>query len=171
MDFTNLKKTDPVCYGFVMAEMKRQEESLELIPSECSTSLSVIESLGSPLTNKYSEGYSRARYYGGNEVIDEVETLAIERAKQAFPGTVHANVQPYSGSPANFAVYNALLEPGDTILGLALSQGGHLTHGHQVSASAKYFNAVQYGLTADGYIDLEEVEALTIEHKPKIIFV
>lgn len=171
MNFENLQKTDPVCYGFVMAEMKRQEESLELIPSECSTSLSVIESLWSPLTNKYSEGYSKARYYGGNEVIDGVETLAIERAKQAFPGVAHANVQPYSGSPANFAVYNALLEPGDTILGLALSQGWHLTHGHQVSASAKYFNAIQYGLTPDGYIDLEEVERLAVEHKPKIIVV
>ncbi len=171
MNFDNLKATDPVCYGFVMDEMKRQEESLELIPSECSTSLSVIESLGSPLTNKYSEWYSKARYYGGNEVIDQVETLAIERAKQAFPGIAHANVQPYSGSPANFAVYNALLEPGETILGLALSQWGHLTHGHQVSASSKYFNAIQYGLDENGYIDLEEVERLAIEHKPKIIVV
>ncbi len=171
MNFENLKTTDPLCYGFVMDEMKRQEESLELIPSECSTSLSVIESLGSPLTNKYSEGYSKARYYGWNEVIDKVETLAIERAKQAFPGVVAANVQPYSGSPANFAVYNALLEPGDTILGLALSQWGHLTHGHQVSASAKYFNAIQYGLNSEGYIDLDEVEKMAMEHKPKIIVV
>ena len=171
MNFDNLKKTDPLCYGFVMDEMKRQEESLELIPSECSSSLSVIESLGSPLTNKYSEWYAKARYYGWNEVIDAVETLAIERAKLAFPGIVHANVQPYSGSPANFAIYNALLEPGDTILGLALSQGWHLTHGHKVSASSKYFNAIQYGLNDEGYIDLDEVEAMAVEHKPKIIVV
>ena len=171
MNFENLQKTDPLAHSLVMAEMKRQEESLELIPSECTTSLSVIESLWSPLTNKYSEWYANARYYGGNEVIDQVETLAIERAKKVFPGIVHANVQPYSWSPANFAVYNALLEPGDTILGLALSQWGHLTHGHQVSASSKYFNAIQYGLDENGYINLKEVEEMALKHKPKIIVV
>lgn len=171
MNFDNLKKTDTVCYDLVMEEMERQEDSLELIPSECLASLSVIESLWSPLTNKYSEWYSKKRYYAWNEVIDKVETLAIERAKLAFPWIVSANVQPYSGSPANLAIYNALLEPGDTILWLALSQGWHLTHGHKVSASAKFFNAVQFWLTPEWYIDLEEVEALAIEHKPKVIVV
>lgn len=171
MNFENLQQTDPLAHSFVIAEMKRQEESLELIPSECTASLSVIEALWSPLTNKYSEWYANARYYGGNEVIDQVESLAIERAKKAFPGIVHANVQAYSGSPANFAVYNALLEPGDTILGLALSQWGHLTHGHQVSASSKYFNALQYGLDENGYINLKEVEKMALKHKPKIIVV
>ncbi len=111
MDFDHLKKTDPESYALLMKEIARQEDGLELIPSECIASLSVIEALGSPLTNKYSEGYPGKRYYGGNEVIDEIERLAIARAKMAFPGTVHANVQPYSGSPANLAVYNAVCEP------------------------------------------------------------
>ncbi len=171
MNFDNLQQTDPLCFNLIQEETKRQESSLELIPSECTASLSVIEALGSPLTNKYSEWYARKRYYGGNEVIDKVELLAIERAKKAFPGVAHVNVQPYSGSPANMAILNALCEKDDTILGLALSQGGHLTHWHKVSATAKFFNAVQYGLTKEGYIDLEEVEALAIEHKPKVIIV
>ena len=171
MNFDNLKKTDKICYGLVMEEMKRQEDTLELIPSECVASLSTIEALWSPFTNKYSEWYAKKRYYAGNEVVDTVELLAIERAKKAFPGIVHANVQPYSGSPANLAIYNALLEPWDTILGLALSQGWHLTHWHKVSASSKFFNAVQYGLTEEWYIDLEEVEKLALEHKPKVIVV
>ena len=171
MNFENLQKSDPLCYELIQEETVRQESSLELIPSECTASLSVIEALWSPLTNKYSEWYARKRYYGGNEVIDKVELLAIERAKKAFPGVAHVNVQPYSGSPANMAILNALCEKDDTILGLALSQGGHLTHGHKVSATAKFFNAVQYGLDKDGYINLEEVEALAIEHKPKVIIV
>ena len=171
MNFDNLKRTDKVCYDLVIEEMERQEDSLELIPSECLASLSTIEALWSPFTNKYSEWYAKKRYYAWNEVVDKVETLAIERAKKAFPWIVHANVQPYSWSPANLAIYNALLEPGDTILWLALSQGWHLTHGHKVSASAKFFNAVQFWLTPDGYIDLEEVEALALEHKPKVIVV
>ncbi|MCH2189162.1 serine hydroxymethyltransferase [Candidatus Gracilibacteria bacterium] len=171
MNFENLQQTDPLCYQLMIDEMQRQEESLELIPSECIASLSTIEALGSPLTNKYSEGYAGARYYGGNEVIDEVEQLAIERAKQAFPGVKHVNVQAYSGSPANMAIYNGLCEAGDTILGLSLSQGGHLTHGHKVSATSKFFNAVQFGLNTDGYIDLEEVERLAHEHNPKVIVV
>lgn len=171
MNFDNLKNTDPLCFDLIQEETKRQESSLELIPSECTASLSVIEALGSPLTNKYSEWYAHKRYYGWNEVIDKVELLAIERAKKAFPGVAHVNVQPYSGSPANMAILNALCEKDDTILGLSLSQGGHLTHGHKVSATAKFFNAVQYGLTKEGYIDLEEVEALAIEHKPKVIIV
>ena len=171
MNFDNLKNTDPLCFDLIQEETKRQESSLELIPSECTASLSVIEALGSPLTNKYSEWYARKRYYGWNEVIDKVELLAIERAKKAFPGVAHVNVQPYSGSPANMAILNALCEKDDTILGLALSQGGHLTHGHKVSATAKFFNAIQYGLTKEWYIDLEQAEALAIEHKPKVIIV
>ncbi|QFR38605.1 serine hydroxymethyltransferase [Candidatus Gracilibacteria bacterium 28_42_T64] len=171
MNFENLQKTDPTCYDFVMDEMERQETSLELIPSECIASLSTIEALGSPFTNKYSEGYANKRYYGGNEVVDKVELLAIERAKQAFPGVAHANVQAYSGSPANLAVYNAICDAGETIMGLSLSQGGHLTHGHPVSATSKFFNAVQYGLNKEGYIDLEEVESLALKHKPKVIVV
>ncbi len=171
MNFDNLKQTDPLCYDFIVRETKRQEECLEMIPSECIASLSVIEALWSPFTNKYSEGYAKKRYYAWNEIVDEVELLAIERAKKAYPWIVHANVQPYSGSPANFAVFNALMEPGDTMLGLALSQWGHLTHWHKVSTSAKYFNAVQFGLKPDGYIDLEEVETLAVEHKPKVIVV
>lgn len=171
MNFENLIKTDPTCYNLIQDEIKRQETSLELIPSECSASLSVIEALWSPLTNKYSEWYPHKRYYGWNDVIDKIELLAIERAKLAFPGVVHVNVQAYSGSPANMAILNALCEKDDTILGLSLSQGGHLTHGHKVSATSKFFNAVQYGLTKQGYIDLDEVEALAIEHKPKVIIV
>lgn len=171
MNFENLKKTDPTCYGFVVDEMERQETSLELIPSECVASLSVIEALWSPFTNKYSEWYAKKRYYGWNEVVDKVELLAIERAKKAFPGVAHVNVQAYSGSPANMAILNAVCDSWDTILGLALSQGWHLTHGHKVSATSKFFNAVQYGLTPEGYIDLEEVERLAMEHKPKVIIV
>ncbi|PID86349.1 serine hydroxymethyltransferase [Candidatus Gracilibacteria bacterium] len=171
MNFDNLKKTDKVCYDFIQEEIQRQETSLELIPSECIASLSTIEALGSPFTNKYSEGYAKKRYYGGNDIVDKVELLAIERAKLAFPGVAHVNVQAYSGSPANMAIYNAICDAGDTILGLSLSQGGHLTHGHKVSASSKFFNAIQYGLNKDGYIDLDEVERLALEHKPKLIIV
>ena len=171
MNFDNLKKTDKIAYGLIMAEMNRQETSLDIIPSECLASISVIEALWSPLTNKYSEWYVNKRYYWWNEIIDQVETLAIERAKKAFPWVAHVNVQPYSGSPANMAIYNALCDAWDTILGLALSQGGHLTHWHKVSATSKFFNAVQYWLNKDWFIDLEEVERLAIEHKPKVIVV
>ena len=171
MNFDNLQKTDPVCFDLIQEETQRQESSLELIPSECTASLSVIEALGSPLTNKYSEWYAQKRYYGWNEVIDKVELLAIQRAKKAFPGVAHVNVQAYSGSPANMAILNALCEKDETIMGLSLSQGGHLTHGHKVSATAKFFNAIQYGLTKEGYIDLKQAEALAIEHKPKVIIV
>ncbi|USN57937.1 MAG: serine hydroxymethyltransferase [Candidatus Peribacteria bacterium] len=170
MNFENLQKTDPVCHQFVLDEIERQETSLELIPSECIASLSVIEALGSPFTNKYSEGYAKKRYYGGNDVVDQVELLAIERAKEVF-GVAHVNVQPYSGSPANLAVYNAVCEVGDTTMGLGLTDGGHITHGLSVSATAKYFNPVLYGLREDGYIDLEQVERLALEHKPKLIWV
>ena len=171
MNFENLKKTDKTAYDLIMAEMNRQETSLDIIPSECLASVSVIEALWSPLTNKYSEWYAKKRYYWGNEIIDQVETLAIERAKKAFPWVAHVNVQPYSGSPANMAIYNALCDAWDTILGLALSQGWHLTHWHKVSATSKFFNAVQYWLNKDWFIDLEEVEKLAKEHKPKVIVV
>jgi len=171
MNFENLKKTDKTAYNLIMSEMNRQETSLDIIPSECLASMSVIEALWSPLTNKYSEWYAKKRYYGGNEIIDQVETLAIKRAKTAFPWVVHVNVQPYSGSPANMAIYNALCDAWDTILGLALSQWGHLTHWHKVSATSKFFNAIQYWLKEDGFIDLDEVERLAIEHKPKVIVV
>lgn len=171
MNFDNLQKTDPTCYNLIQDEIVRQESSLELIPSECIASLSVIEALGSPLTNKYSEWYAHKRYYGWNEVIDKVEELAISRAKQAFPGVAHVNVQAYSGSPANMAILNALCEKDDTILGLSLSQGGHLTHGHKVSATSKYFNALQFGLDDQWYINLDEVEKMAMEHKPKVIIV
>lgn len=171
MNFENLKKSDPTCYDLVLEEIERQETSLELIPSECIASLSVIEALWSPFTNKYSEWYAKKRYYGWNEVVDKVELLAIERAKKAFPWVAHVNTQAYSWSPANLAVLNALCNVWDTILWLALSQWGHLTHGHMVSATSKFFNAVQYGLNKEGYIDLEEVEKLAREHKPKVIIV
>ena len=171
MNFENLKKTDKVAYDLIMEEINRQETSLDIIPSECLASLSVIEALWSPFTNKYSEWYAKKRYYWWNNIVDKVETLAIERAKKAFPWVVHVNVQPYSGSPANMAIYNALCDAWDTILGLALSQGWHLTHGHKVSATSKFFNAVQYWLKQDWFIDLEEVERLAIEHKPKVIVV
>lgn len=171
MNFENLKKTDPVCYQFIADEIERQETSLELIPSECIASLSTIEALGSPFTNKYSEWYARKRYYGWNDIVDEVELLTIERAKRAFPWVVHVNVQPYSWSPANLAVYNAVCEVGDTTMGLSLTEWWHLTHGWGVSATAKYFNPVLYWLKEDGYIDLEEVERLALEYKPKLIWV
>lgn len=174
MDFKNylphIAKEDPELHGFILQELERQQTTLELIPSECATSLAVIEALGSVLTNKYSEGYPFKRYYGGNQFVDEVENLAQERAKKLF-GVPHANVQPYSGSPANFAVYHGLCDPGDVTMGLALPDGGHLTHGCPVSATAKYFKAIQYHVKEDGYIDLEEVRALAKEHKPKLIWV
>jgi glycine hydroxymethyltransferase len=170
MNFDNLKKTDPVCYNFVIDEMDRQETSLELIPSECIASLSTIEALWSPFTNKYSEWYAKKRYYWWNDVVDKVELLAIERAKEVF-WVAHANVQPYSGSPANLAVYNAVCDAWDTTMGLSLTEWWHLTHWWKVSATSKYFNPVLYWLKDDGYIDLEEVERLAIEHKPKLIWV
>lgn len=171
MNFEHLMHTDPEAFTLLTREMERQESSLELIPSECIASLSVIEALGSPLTNKYSEWYPWKRYYGGNEVIDMVENLAIARAKQAFPWVVHVNVQPYSWSPANFAVYNALCNPQDTTMGMSLTEWWHLTHGWKASATGKYFSPVLYGLRPDGYIDLEAVERLAHEHRPKLIWV
>ena len=165
----NLKQTDKEIYDLIKAEEKRQTEVLEMIPSENYTSPAVMEALGSVLTNKYSEGYPKKRYYQGNKIVDSVEILAQERAKKLF-GVPHVNVQPYSGSPANTAVYFALLEPfKDKILGLSLAFGGHLTHGAPVSISGKYFGVVPYYLNDKGLIDYDEVERLALKEKPKII--
>ncbi len=152
------------------AELERQRNGLELIPSENFVSLDVLRALGSVLTNKYSEGYPGNRYYGGTEHIDTVEQLAIDRAKKLF-GAEHANVQPLSGAPANIITYSALLEPGDTILGMDLSHGGHLTHGHPVTWMAKLFNFIRYKTTTDGRIDYDEIRRLAKEHQPKLILV
>ncbi len=152
----------------IQAETQRQEDHIELIASENYTSPRVMEAQGSCLTNKYAEGYPGKRYYGGCEYVDQVEVLAIERAKQLF-GAAFANVQPHSGSQANAGVYMALVNPGDTILGMSLAHGGHLTHGAKVNFSGKIYNAVQYGLDENGDIDYAEVERLAREHKPKMI--
>ncbi|MBB5322191.1 serine hydroxymethyltransferase [Marinobacter oulmenensis] len=151
------------------AERNRQEVHIELIASENYTSPRVMEAQGSVLTNKYAEGYPGKRYYGGCEFVDKAEELAIDRAKELF-GAAYANVQPHSGSQANSAVFMALLKPGDTVLGMSLAHGGHLTHGATVNFSGKIYNAVQYGInTETGLIDYDEVEALAVEHKPKMI--
>lgn len=160
---------DPELNDAINAEAERQEHHIELIASENYASPRVMEAQGSVLTNKYAEGYPGKRYYGGCEHVDVVETLAIERAKELF-GADYANVQPHSGSQANAAVYMALIKPGDTMLGMSLADGGHLTHGASVSFSGRIYNAIQYGLKGDtGEIDYEQVEALALEHKPKLI--
>ena len=149
-------------------ERQRQEDHVELIASENYTSPRVLEAQGSVLTNKYAEGYPGKRYYGGCEFVDVAETLAIERAKQLF-GADYANVQPHSGSSANIAVYMALLNPGDTVLGMSLAHGGHLTHGAKVNFSGKIYNAVQYGVDENGLIDYDDVQRLATEHQPKML--
>ncbi len=159
---------DPELFDVMEKEAQRQEEHIELIASENYTSPAVMEAQGSVLTNKYAEGYPGKRYYGGCEYVDVVEQLAIDRAKELF-GADYANVQPHAGSQANSAVYLALLEAGDTILGMSLAHGGHLTHGASVSSSGKLYNAVQYGINEQGLIDYDEVERLAVEHKPKMI--
>jgi len=160
---------DAELWEAMQAEERRQEEHIELIASENHASPRVMEAQGSVLTNKYAEGYPHKRYYGGCEYVDVAEQLAIDRAKEIF-GADYANVQPHSGSQANAAVYMALLEPGDTVLGMSLAHGGHLTHGSKVSFSGKTYNAVQYGLDeSTGEIDYAQVEALAREHKPKMI--
>jgi len=165
----NIADFDPVLWEAMKAEDARQEHHIELIASENYTSPRVIEAQGSQLTNKYAEGYPGKRYYGGCEHVDVIEQLAIDRAKELF-GAKFANVQPHSGSQANGAVYMALCKPGDTILGMSLAHGGHLTHGASVSFSGRIYNAVQYGLnTTTGEIDYDQVEALAKEHKPKMI--
>lgn len=164
-----LKQSDPKVYEIIEAEKQRRREGLEMIPSENHTSLAVLEALGSILTDKYSEGYPGRRYYGGNQFIDQIENLAIERAKKAF-GVPYANVQPYSGSPANTAVYLATCNLGDTIMGQNLPDGGHLTHGWKATLSAKLYKSVPYHVKKDGYINIEEVRSLAREHKPKLIW-
>ncbi|MDH5472920.1 MAG: serine hydroxymethyltransferase [Gammaproteobacteria bacterium] len=165
----SIKGYDDELWGAIEDETRRQEEHIELIASENYTSPRVMEAQGSVLTNKYAEGYPAKRYYGGCEYVDKAEQLAIDRVKQLF-GADYANVQPHSGSQANAAVYMALCEPGDTVLGMSLAHGGHLTHGAKVSFSGKMYNAVQYGLNADtGEVDYDEVERLAKEHKPKMI--
>ncbi len=159
---------DPELAQAIADEAKRQEDHVELIASENYASPRVLEAQGSVLTNKYAEGYPGKRYYGGCEFVDIAEQLAIDRVKQLF-GADYGNVQPHSGSQANQAVYFALLQPGDTILGMSLAHGGHLTHGAKVNASGKLFNAVQYGVNDDGLIDYDEVEKLALEHKPKMV--
>ena len=160
---------DVELFAAIKAEERRQEEHIELIASENYTSPRVMEAQGSVLTNKYAEGYPSKRYYGGCEFVDQAEQLAIDRAKQLF-GADYANVQPHSGSSANLAVYMALCQPGDTVLGMSLADGGHLTHGAKPSFSGKIYHAVQYGLNPDtGEIDYEQVESLAREHKPKMI--
>lgn len=154
----------------IAAETNRQREGLEMIPSENHTSADVLAALGSRLTDKYSEGYPGKRYYGGCEFVDKVENLARDRAKALF-GVSHANVQPYSGSPANMAVYFALADPGDTVMGMALYFGGHMTHGLKVNFSGKWFNSVQYQTGKDGYLDYDAMAELVKEHKPKLIIV
>ncbi|WP_445356610.1 serine hydroxymethyltransferase [Microbulbifer sp. ANSA002] len=164
-----LASYDPEIWEAIREEDSRQEDHIELIASENYTSPQVMEAQGSSLTNKYAEGYPGKRYYGGCEYVDKVETLAIERAKALF-GADYANVQPHSGSQANSAVYQALCAPGDTVLGMSLAHGGHLTHGARVNFSGKIYNAVQYGLNPEtGEVDYEEVERLAQEHKPKMI--
>ncbi len=163
-----VRKTDPEIAGAIEDEMQRQNDHIELIASENWVSKAVMAAMGSPLTNKYAEGYSGKRYYGGCQYIDVIETLAIERAKQLF-GCDYANVQPHSGAQANMAVQFAILKPGDTLMGMNLSQGGHLTHGSPVNFSGSYFNIVPYGVNEDGFIDYDELKALAIKHQPKMI--
>ena len=169
MSYDTIRMSDPELYGAMKSELERQRDHIELIASENFTSRAVMEAMGSHLTNKYAEGYPGARYYGGCEYVDIVEQLAIDRAKELF-GSEHANVQPHSGSQANVAVYLALLKPGDTILGMDLSHGGHLTHGSKASISGKYFNACFYGVDPETEtIDYEKAMQIAGECKPKII--
>lgn len=168
-DFDALRALDPAIADILLRELDRQRGGLQLIASENFTSPSVLTALGSTLTNKYAEGYPGKRYYGGCEVVDEAEVLGIERAKALF-GAEHANLQPHSGANANLAVFGALLQPGDTVLGMALPHGGHLTHGTKVSFSGKWFNAVAYGVNQESEnIDYDQVRDLAREHKPKLL--
>ncbi len=165
----NLKKTDPVIYEAIRNEAKRQHGGLELIASENFTSRAVMEAMGSVMTNKYAEGYPKARYYGGCTFVDEAEITARERCKELF-GCEHVNVQPHSGSQANMAVYMAMLQPGDTVLGMNLAHGGHLTHGHPINFSGKLYNIVPYNVNKETeMIDYDELREIAKEHKPKMI--
>lgn len=163
-----LRKFDPAVADAIDAELRRQEDGIELIASENVVSEAVLAAMGSILTNKYAEGYPGRRYYGGCSCVDVAEDLAISRAKELF-GAEHINVQPHSGAQANLAVYFALLQHGDTVLGMSLSDGGHLTHGSPVNLSGKYYNFISYGVNDDGYLDYDELEKKAIEHRPKLI--
>ena len=163
-----LKQEDTEIYNYIQEEKHRQENNVELIASENFVSEAVLETMGSILTNKYAEGYPGKRYYGGCEFVDKIEKTAIERAKKLF-GAEHANVQPHSGSQANMAVYMAMLKPGDTVMGMSLANGGHLTHGSPASFSGKLYNIVSYGIDEKGFIDYEQVRKLANENKPKMI--
>jgi glycine hydroxymethyltransferase len=166
----HIASTDPQIAELIEDEGRRQFEKIRLIPSENYASVAVLEACGSVLNNKYSEGYPGRRYYEGQQFIDQIETIARDRAKALF-GVEHANVQPYSGSPANLAVYLAFLQPGDTVMGMALPMGGHLTHGWPVSATGKWFHAVQYGVRPEtGRVDLDQVRDLALAERPKVIF-
>ena len=169
LEYKNLKENDPEVMDIVRREGKRQSEEMELIASENYVSKAVLETMGTVLTNKYSEGYPGKRYYGGNQIIDDAETVAIERLKKLF-GAEHANVQPLSGSPANASVYMAFLKPGDKVMGLKLDHGGHLSHGHPVNFSGMLYNFVQYEVdTETGRIDMEKVREVALREKPKMI--
>ena len=164
-----LEDVDPTVFQLVQRETQRQEDGLELIASENFTSRAVMDAMGSPLTNKYAEGYPRKRYYGGCEVVDEVEQLAIDRALQLF-GADHANVQPHAGSQANLTAYLAVLQPGERLMGMALTHGGHLTHGHKVNHSGIIFDSVQYGVDeATGLIDMGQVREMALRERPKLL--
>lgn len=167
-DFDEIVKTDPEVAAAITDEMNRQNSHIELIASENFVSKAVMAAMGSPLTNKYAEGYPGKRYYGGCEYVDVVENLARERAKKLF-GCDYVNVQPHSGAQANMAVFFAVMKPGDTFMGMALDQGGHLSHGSAVNMSGKYFHVVPYGVNEEGYIDYEEVLRIAKECKPKMI--
>ena len=167
-DFDEIMNTDPEIADAIKAEMERQNSHIELIASENWVSKAVMAAMGSPLTNKYAEGYPGKRYYGGCQCVDVVEDLARERAKKLF-GCEYVNVQPHSGAQANMAVMFAMLEPGDKIMGMNLDHGGHLTHGSPVNMSGKYFDVAHYGVNADGVIDYDEVLRIAKEHKPKLI--
>ncbi len=168
MPFPSDAQPDLEVEALLSAEFERQQTGLQLIASENFTSPAVMKAVGSVLTNKYSEGYPGKRYYGGNQVVDSIESIAIERVKQLF-GADHANVQPHSGANANMCVYQALLSPGDTVLGLSLDHGGHLTHGSPVNASGLLYNFVSYGVGAEERIDMDRVRDLALEHRPKLI--
>lgn len=167
-DFDEIKTTDPEIADAIKAEMERQNSHIELIASENWVSKAVMAAMGSPLTNKYAEGYPGKRYYGGCQCVDVVEDLARERAKELF-GCEYANVQPHSGAQANMAVFFAMLEPGDTYMGMNLDHGGHLTHGSPVNMSGKYFHVVPYGVNDDGVIDYDKVLEIAKECRPKLI--
>ena len=168
MNFDIIRQADPAVAQAIEDELKRQQSHIELIASENFVSPAVMAAMGTPLTNKYAEGYPGKRYYGGCECVDVVENLARDRACQIF-GADHANVQPHSGAQANLAVYFAMLNPGDTVLGMSLPHGGHLTHGSPVNMSGKYYNFVPYGVNDEGFIDYDELRRLALEHKPKLI--